>query len=315
MSHDHAGHSHAAPATEGRLALAVLVNVGLTVVQVVGGILSGSLALVADALHNFSDAASLGIAWGARRIARRPADASMTFGYARAEIVAALINFTTLIILGLYLAYEAVLRLLDPQPILGWTVVVIAAIALVIDLVTAFLTYAGSKDSMNIRAAFLHNVADALGSVAVIFAGTLVLLYDWTIVDPLVTLAIAAYVLWHGGTEIGGAIRILMNAAPDGVDTQEVAGAMTATAGVADVHHVHLWRLDERRTSLEAHVALDADAARHPAAVKARLRTMLTERFGVGHVTIETELPGEACAAPGGVLPQGGRPAAGVAAD
>ena len=315
MSHDHAGHSHAAPATEGRLALAVLVNVGLTVVQVVGGILSGSLALVADALHNFSDAASLGIAWGARRIARRPADASMTFGYARAEIVAALINFTTLIILGLYLAYEAVLRLLDPQPILGWTVVVIAAIALVIDLVTAFLTYAGSKDSMNIRAAFLHNVADALGSVAVIFAGTLVLLYDWTIVDPLVTLAIAAYVLWHGGTEIGGAIRILMNAAPDEIDTAEVAGAMNATVGVADVHHVHLWRLDERRTSLEAHVVLEADAARHPAAVKTRLRAMLTERFGVGHVTIETELPGEACAAPGGVQPQGGRPAAGVAAD
>ncbi|MEZ5866873.1 MAG: cation diffusion facilitator family transporter, partial [Geminicoccaceae bacterium] len=179
-------------ASEGRLALAVLVNVGLTVVQVAGGILSGSLALVADALHNFSDAASLGIAWGAQRIARRPADGSMTFGYARAEVVAALINFTTLIILGLYLAYEAVLRLLDPQPILGWTVIVIAAVALVIDLVTAFLTYAGSRDSMNIRAAFLHNVADALGSVAVIFAGTLVLLFDWTIVDPLVTLAIAA---------------------------------------------------------------------------------------------------------------------------
>lgn len=301
MSHDHAGHSHGTvPASEGRLALAVVVNVGLTVVQVVGGILSGSLALVADALHNFSDAASLAIAWAARRIARRPADASMTFGYARAEIIAALINFTTLILLGLYLAYEAVLRLLDPQPVLGWTVVVIAAVALVIDVVTALLTYAGSRDSMNIRAVFLHNVADALGSVAVIVAGTLILLYDWTIVDPLATLAIAAYVLWHGGMEIGGAIRILMNAAPEGVDTREVAGAMATTPGVADVHHLHLWRLDERRTSLEAHVALGADAAAHPALVKARLRAMLTERFGIGHVTIETELPDEVCAAPAG---------------
>lgn len=305
MSHDHAGHSHGdVPASQGRLALAVVVNVGLTVVQVVGGVLSGSLALIADALHNFSDAASLGIAWAARHIARRPADASMTFGYARAEIIAALINFTTLILLGLYLAYEAVLRLLDPQPVLGWTVVVVAAVALVIDLVTALLTYAGSRDSMNIRAVFLHNVADALGSVAVIVAGAVVLLYDWTLVDPLVTLAIALYVLWHGGMEIGGAIRILMNAAPDGIDTRDVAGAMAAVEGVADVHHVHLWRLDERRTSLEAHVALDAGAAGHPAAVKERLRAMLGERFAIGHVTIETELPGEACAAPeGGAQP------------
>jgi len=295
MSHDHAGHSHAAPATEGRLALAVLVNVGLTVVQVVGGILSGSLALVADALHNFSDAASLGIAWGARRIARRPADASMTFGYARAEIVAALINFTTLIILGLYLAYEAVLRLLDPQPILGWTVVVIAAIALVIDLVTAFLTYAGSKDSMNIRAAFLHNLMDALGSVAVIVAGTLILLYDWRLIDPAVTLMIAGYILWQSFAEIGGVIRILMLGSPPGIAVEEVLAELRGVDGVRSVHHLHLWQMQEHEAALEAHLVIEPGVWGESDRIRAAIKTGMSERFGIAHATLEFESPGHAC--------------------
>jgi len=153
------------------MVLAIIVNVGLTFAQIVGGIFSGSLSLIADALHNFSDAASLAIAAYARRIARRPSNAAMTFGYVRAEVVAALINYTTLIVIGLYLVYEAVMRFITPEPVEGWIVVGVAVVALVIDLATAFLTYAMSKESMNIRAAFVHNVADALGSVGVIVAG------------------------------------------------------------------------------------------------------------------------------------------------
>ncbi len=302
MPHDHAHHDHGAHAGgERRLALAVAVNLLLTVLQVVGGVLSGSLALIADALHNLSDAGSLVIALVARRIARRPADASMTFGWGRAEIVAALINFTTLILLGLYLAYEAVTRLIAPEPIEGWTVVIVAAAALVIDAVTAPLTYAMARESMNVRAAFLHNLADAAGSVAVIVGGVVVILYDWTLIDPLLTLLIAGYVLWHGAREIGGAIRILMNAAPDAVDAREVAAAMAGVEGVADVHHVHLWRVDERRASLEAHVAL-APGAGDAGAVKRRLRALLAERYGVRHATLETEAPGEVCADPEGGL-------------
>jgi cobalt-zinc-cadmium efflux system protein len=272
------------------------------VVQVIGGIVSGSLALIADALHNFSDACSLIVAVLARRIARRPATGRMTFGYARAEIVAALINFTTLILLGLYLAYEAVMRLLDPQPIEGWTVVIVAGFALVVDAATGLLTYAMARHSMNIRAAFLHNVADALGSVAVIVGGVVVLVHDWTLIDPILTLLIAAYVLWHGASEIGGAIRILMNAAPDGLDAATLAARMGAVEGVAGIHHVHLWRLDEERASLEAHVALAEGAASD--AVKARLRALLAEH-GIGHATLETEAHGEACAAPGGPTLEG----------
>ena len=180
QSHGHAGHSHGEENLSDRqLIFAVAINVLLTVAQIIGGIVSGSLALIADALHNFSDAASLGLAWFARKIGRRPADKLMTFGYAQGEVVAALINLTTLLIIGFYLLVEAINRFADPQPVEGWLIVIIAGIALIVDAVTAALTYAMSKSSVNIRAAFLHNVADALGSVAVIVAGTLILLYDW----------------------------------------------------------------------------------------------------------------------------------------
>ncbi len=302
--HSHHGHAHLLDgAVEGgqrRLAVAVAINLALTVAQVVGGILSGSLALIADALHNFSDAASLVIALWARRIARRPADGQMTFGWGRAEIVAALVNFTTLILIGLYLCFEAVMRLLDPQPIEGWTVVIVAGVALVVDAATVLLTLAMARDNMNIRAAFLHNMADAMASVGVIVGGVVVLLYDWTLIDPLLTLAIAAYVLWHGASEIGGAVRILMNAAPDSLDATELATAMTQVEGVQDVHHLHLWRFDEHRSSLEAHIRLVADAP-DPAAVKRRLRTLLADEYGVQHATLETEAHDDECAAPGGM--------------
>jgi cobalt-zinc-cadmium efflux system protein len=293
-------HDHAPDASIGdrRLGAAVALNLVLTVAQVIGGIVSGSLALIADALHNFSDAASLIIAAIARRLARRPADARMTFGWSRAEIVAALVNFTTLILLGAYLVYEATLRLIAPEPVSGWIVVIVAGVALAVDLATVLLTMSMAKGSMNIRAAFLHNMADALASVAVILGGAVVILYDWTLIDPLVTLAIAAYVLWHGLAEIGGAIRILMNAAPEGLDGRALASRMAQVEGVAGIHHLHLWRIDERRSSVEAHVALAAGA--DPAPVKARLRALL-EGAGVGHATLETEAPGEPCPAPGGL--------------
>ena len=191
-------------------------------------------------LTNFSDAISLIIAFAARKIARRPADASMTFGYGRAEVVAALINYTTLIVIGLYLVYEAIMRFFDPQPVDGWLIVIIAGVALVVDAVTAALTYAMSKSSVNIRAAFLHNVADALGSIAVIVAGVAILLYDWRLIDPLVTLLIAGYILWQSFSEIGNVVRILMLGSPPDIDVNRVVDELNAIDGVASVHHVHL---------------------------------------------------------------------------
>ncbi len=292
MPHDH--HHMDPDSGDRRMYAAIAVNFGLSGAQIVGGILAGSLALIADALHNLSDAVSLVIAMAARKIARRPADAGMTFGYGRAEVVAALINYTTLILLSFYLIYEAVLRVLDPQPVEGWTVVIIAGVALVVDLVTAMLTYAMAKDSMNIRAAFLHNLADAAGSVAVIVAGTLILLYDWRLVDPAVTLLIAGYILWMALTEIGGVLRVLMLGTPPGLDPRKVVAEMCAEEGVAGVHHAHLWQMQEHQPALEAHVVIDPGRWDQADAVKARLKARL-ESLGIGHTTLELECTRHAC--------------------
>lgn len=303
-NHSHApgqGHHHShidLDAGDARIAWAVGVNMLLTVAQVVGGILSGSLALIADALHNFSDAISLIIAFWARKIARRPADAGMSFGYGRAEVVAALINYTTLIVLALYLVYEGVMRFLEPQPVDGWMVVWIAIVALVIDLVTAALTYSMSKDSMNIRAAFLHNVADALGSVAVIVAGTLVILYGWNWVDPLVTLMIAGYILWHVKSEFGDVVRVLMLGSPAHLDTDEIISAIETTQGVESIHHVHLWAMQERSAALEAHLVIVQGCWAQADDIKAAIKAMLGERFAIRHSTLEMECSRHACVDP-----------------
>lgn len=295
MSHSHShSHSHGdtSAMSDSRLGWAVAVNVGLTVAQIVGGIVSGSLALVADAVHNLSDAAALGIALFARRIARRDADQRMTFGYRRAEIVAALVNLTTLIVIGSYLVFEAVARLFAPKPVAGWTVVIIASVALAVDLVTVMLTRVGAAQSVNVRAAYLHNLADAMGSVAVIAAGTVITLWDWTWVDPAATLLIAGYVLWHGFAEIGGCVRLLMGGAPPGIALDQVVATIEGVDGVQAAHHLHVWQIDEGRNSLEAHVVIERADAGRMEEIKQAVKRCLIERFGLGHTTLEMEFAG-----------------------
>ncbi|MBX3562688.1 MAG: cation transporter [Sphingomonas sp.] len=283
-----AGHDHGAhDMSDSRLLWAVVVNVGLTVAQIIGGIVSGSLALIADALHNFSDAASLGLALFARKIGRRPADKLMTFGYGRAEIVAALINLTTLVIIGLYLLIEAVSRYFDPQPVEGWTVVIVAGIALAIDVATAVLVHKGTKGSLNIKAAFLHNVSDALASVGVIIAGTLIVLYGLYIADLVMTAAIAAYVLYQGLSLLPKTVKLLMDAVPDDVEFDAILRQLEAVEGVASVHHLHIWNLDEHRRALEAHlVPVHATIAEFEL-LKARVRKRLLEHHSIEHATLE----------------------------
>ncbi|ALP52815.1 cation transporter [Candidatus Tenderia electrophaga] len=271
-----------------RLLAAIAANMLLTLAQVVGGILSGSLALIADALHNFSDAAALLIAWVARRIGRQPADHLKTFGYKRAELIAALINLVVLVVIGLYLVYQALWRVFEPQVIQGWTVVIVAGIALAVDVVTAMLTYRLSKQSMNVRAAFLHNVSDALASVGVIVAGTLILLYDWYWTDTVLTLVIAGYVLYQAFTLLPKTIHILMQGTPEGISIDEVIKAMEQVDKVLNVHHVHLWQVDEHRNSVEAHVVI-ADFA-DTETVKAALKQELEQRFAIAHSTLEFEV-------------------------
>lgn len=282
------GHDHGArEMSDARLVWAVVVNVGLTAAQIIGGILSGSLALIADALHNFSDAASLGLALFARKIGRRPADKLMTFGYGRAEVIAALINLTTLIIVGLYLLIEAVNRYFDPQPVEGWTIVIVAGIALVIDIATAALVHKGVKGSLNIRAAFLHNVSDALASVGVIVAGTLILLYQLYIADLVMTVLIAAYVLYQGVSLLPKTIKLLMGAVPDDVEYDAIVQALREMPGVENLHHVHIWSLDEHARALEAHLVPASTSLEAFEAVKKDTRAMLQSRFSIDHATLE----------------------------
>ena len=272
-----------------RVAIAIWANGLLTVAQVVGGILSGSLALIADAIHNFSDMASLVIAFGARKIARRPADAKMTFGYGRVEIVAALINYTSLIIIGLYLVYEGAMRFANPVPIEGWTVVILGGVALFIDTLTAILTYSMQKGSVNIRALFLHNLSDALASVAVIVGGVLILLYDVRWVDPAITIGIAAYILWLAFTEIGGPIRTLMLGSPPDMDTDAVIAAIEDIDGVEELHHAHFWQMQEHQAALDTHVVIEDARWDDLERIKEDIKTRLEEAFDISHSTLEFE--------------------------
>ena len=294
MPHDE-DHSHIDPTSgDRRVAIAIWANGILTVAQIVGGIIAGSLALIADAIHNFSDMASLVIAFGARKISRRPADEKMTFGYQRIEIVAALINYTTLIVIGLYLVYEGAMRMIDPPEVLGWWVVILGSVALVVDTLTALLTYSMQKGSVNIRALFLHNLSDALSSVAVIVGGTLILAYDIRWVDPAITIGIALYILYLAFTEIGGTIRLLMLASPPEIEIETLVAAVVGVPGVEDMHRVHFWQIDERQVSVDAHIVVARDHWDRMEAVKGDIKGMLAREFGIIHSTLEFEHPDNA---------------------
>jgi cobalt-zinc-cadmium efflux system protein len=252
-------------------------------------LLSGSLSLIADALHNLSDAGSLAVALIARRIGRRPADKVQTFGYRRVELVGAIINATTLVLIGLYLVCEAFLRALKPAEVAGWVVVAVAGAALVIDAATAALTYSMARGNINVKAAFVHNVTDALGSVAVILAGTLIILFQLHIADIIATLIIAGYALYQGVTLIRQSARILTLGAPRDVDLTALVREILDVKGVENVHHVHLWELDEANRSFEAHVVVSCPEFAEANEAKAALRRVL-ERFGIRHSTLELEL-------------------------
>lgn len=291
------GHHHHHQARQGRrLFFALTINVLLTVVQIAAGWLAGSLALLADALHNLSDAAALLIAFIAQRITQRPADLRRTFGYHRAELLGALVNLTTLIVLAAFLVYQAIWRFLEPQPVKGWLVVQVGAIAFLIDALTALLLAGGAHKSLNIRAAFLHNIADALGSLAVIATGIAILKWGIYWVDPLCSLLIAGYIAVHAFGDLRRTIHILMQSAPKGLDLTEVVEKLESVDGVEELHHVHAWEIDEHCPSFEAHVVIrEKDRLE---AIKRELKCLLAEEFGIYHSTLEFELSEEGCEAP-----------------
>jgi cobalt-zinc-cadmium efflux system protein len=291
MSHHH-HHHHSPDSSDGLLVGAISINLILTLAQFIGGIISGSLSLIADALHNLSDAASLGIAIFARKISRKPADNINTFGYKRAEVVAALINLTLLIVISLYLIYEAIWRIYFPVEISGWIIVIIAGIALLIDLLTALITHSLSKNNLNMKAAFLHNLSDAFASIGVILAGTLIIIYQWYWVDTLVTLLIGGFILYQGILMLPKTIHLLMEGAPEGVSIDEVKARIESLEHVIDAHHIHLWSIDESKIALEAHIVTDnAKTLSELESIKASIKSLLSLEFNISHSTLEFEDP------------------------
>jgi cobalt-zinc-cadmium efflux system protein len=285
-------------ASDRRLVFALGLNLLLTIVEAIAGILAGSLALVADAVHNLSDCGSFVIALVARRIGRWPSDELRTFGYRRAEIIGALVNLTLLVAISLYLICEAIVRLFSRQTIHGGTIIAVAGVALAINLATAALLYATSRHNLNVRAAFLHNLSDSLSSASVMVAGFLIQWFEIYWVDSVTTLMVAALVLWQSVPDIRRSIHILMEGAPSDVETAALLAEMQSVAGVAEVHHLHLWEIDEHHRALEAHIVVEPAQLERWTAIKQELKVRLSNRFEIHHSTLEFEAHDEGACQP-----------------
>jgi len=282
-------HTHAHDGSHRRLVLSIGLNLLISVAEIVGGLLAGSLALLSDAVHNLNDTASLGVSYVARRLTRRRPNARKTFGYRRAEIVGAFVNLVTLVVIALFLVKEAIDRLLAPQPIDAPVMLTVATIGLVANVLTAVLLYRDAQESLNIRSAFLHIISDAVSSVAVILGGIAILLWGAYWVDPVITIGIAVYIALLSLKLLRQTTHILMEGTPENLDPRHIAADLRQMAHVRDVHHVHIWQLDEHHLAFEAHVVVDEADLPRMEQIKRALKQRLREQYGIGHVTLEFE--------------------------
>lgn len=290
MGHHHHHHVEAETRSgERRLVLSIALNLVITLAEVVGGMLSGSLALLSDALHNFNDTASLGITLAARRIGRREATSDKTFGYKRAEIIGAFVNLITLVLIALYLIKEAVTRLFNPQPIDGTVMLVVAIIGLVANVGTALLLFRDARKSLNVRSAFLHIITDAVSSVGVVLGGVLIFYYDIYLVDPILTLLISLYILYHSYRMLRETVDILMESVPKNIDLDQIVAEVETLDRVREMHHLHVWQFDEHTVALEAHIVIDEADLEHLEAIKRAVKHTLGDVFHIDHTTLEFE--------------------------
>jgi cobalt-zinc-cadmium efflux system protein len=273
-----------------RLTFALVANGALLIVQVIGGLVFGSLALLADSAHMTSDVFALAVALVAVRLTRRPATDRHTYGYARAEILAAQINGVLLLAAAGAIVVEAIRRLGDPEPIDAAGVLVIGVLGLAVNGVSAFVVGHVAHDDLNMRAALWHLVADALGSLAVIAAALGAAVFGTDRLDTLASLFIAALVLVAAWRLLRDTTRVLLEAVPLGIDIAAVRGYLAAMDGVEAVHHLHVWSLDSAQVALSAHVVLTGPLSLHDAQDRAHLmKARLADEFGIRHATIEVE--------------------------
>lgn len=291
--HDHAGHSHAhGQVSDRKMALAVLLTVGFVAGEALAGWLGHSVALFSDAGHNFADAMALGFSWYALKIANRPSSAQRTFGYHRVGILAALINAVSLVVIAFLIAYEAVTRLLNPQPVHGAVMIGVAAAAVVINVLIAMWLHRGAADDLNVRSAYLHMIGDAASAAAVIAAGVIVTVSHSPLADPVVSFVIAALILWSSWGILKESVNVLLEASPAGMDMAAVQRAISDVSGVLDVHDLHVWTVGPGVVACSCHIIVAEQAISSGQQVLRAVVAQLDRAFRINHTTVQVEVEG-----------------------
>jgi len=288
--HGHEQHSHRVPVRR-PLFIALVITLVYLAVEVIGGLWTHSLALLADAGHMLTDVASLGLALFAIWLAARPAPAEKTYGYYRTEILAALANGASLIVIAVIIFYEAFRRIGQPPEVDSLPMLLVATVGLGANLLSAYVLFRSRADSLNLRGAFLHVAADALGSVGAILAGVIMLATGWYLADPLISIGIGLLILFSSWNLVRESVDVLMEAVPASIDLEELTRAVEADPQVADLHDLHVWTVTSGFYALSGHVVVNdgcCDVVESQALLE-RLRAMLHEQFGVEHSTLQLE--------------------------
>ncbi len=292
MAHDHAGHSHAAraDADRGRLAVALGLIVAFIVVEVSTGIVAHSLALLSDAAHMLTDAAAIGFSLIALSLAARPAKGAMTFGFRRVEILSAQANGVTLLVLAAFISYEAIHRLFDPPVVRAGLILAVALVGVLVNLAATWMLAGANRESLNVEGSFQHLLTDLYGFIGTALAAGVILATGFQRADPIVSLLIAGLMTRSGASLVKASGRIFLEAAPEGLDPRAIGEALVGRPSVVEVHDLHVWEISSGFPALSAHVLVGADSNCH--AARRDMETMLHERFGLDHTTLQVDHAG-----------------------
>ncbi len=288
-NHSHNHHHNVDDISTSRLFITMMLNFVITIAELIGGIVSGSLSLISDALHNFSDGIAIIISYIAIRLNKKPKNQHFTFGFKRAEIIAAVFNASVLIGISLYLFVESYHRFTSPEPIEGKLMIVVASIGLLANVIGTLLLQKGAKTNMNIKAAYLHLLSDAISSVAVIIGGIFIYFYNIYWIDPVLTVLISLYIIKASYSIVKEATMVLMMATPDNISIQEIEKEITQLNEVQNIHHVHLWRVNDKEIHFEAHINVADMLVSNTDIVIDRVEKLLHDKFKIEHVTLQFE--------------------------
>lgn len=289
MGHSH-HHSHKHEVSGKGLGISIALNAFVTVAQIIGGVISGSLSLLSDALHNFSDVLSLVISFFANRLAKKKASANKTFGYKRAEIIAAFINSATLLVVSVFLIIEAVERFFQPMAIASDWVIWLSVLAILVNGFSVLLIKKDAHVNMNMKSAYLHLLTDMMASIAVLIGGLLMRFYTIFWIDPLLTLLIAFYLIYVGYDLLKESTKVLMLFTPKSIVVQEIVTDIMAVGDIKNVHHVHIWQLNDDEMHLEAHIDFKRDIKLSQFDdVLDKIEEMVYHKYGINHVNIQPE--------------------------